>query len=253
LVTKAGTNLAAEQILAEIGANANYVRERLDPKCGDGLYLCLSDLRLAMEREATAEVLRILDFGAGPSPYRSLFPNCDYRRADLAGNGLDYIIDADGRINEQPESFDMILSTQVFEHVYGPAAYLRECYRLLKSGGKLVLSTHGSYEDHGCPYDFQRWTADGIKRDLAEAGFFVESVDKLTCGIRAVAFLAGQCASAFDVHPVVRKWWLRLLKRVGLARMHSFLDRHTANLRMCSASELNCVVYIGLIARARRG
>ena len=57
------------------------------------------------------------------SPYRSLFPNADYRRADFLrqeGDVLDYILDANSCVKEKDQTFDFILSTQVLEHVDDP-------------------------------------------------------------------------------------------------------------------------------------
>src|SRR5271170_1852670 len=40
------------------------------------------------------------------------------------------------------ESLDVVVSTEVFEHIYHhPLGYLRECWRVLRSGGLLLLST----------------------------------------------------------------------------------------------------------------
>jgi len=151
-------------------SNHEYIRARIAPLPGDPFYLHLRDLLDAIRGYSSSEPLCILDYGAGLSPYRSLFPNARYLRADVTdADGVEYVISDDGRISAQSEVFDLVLSTQVLEHVAAPLTYLSECFRVLKKGGRLLLSTHGMYEDHGCPYDFQRWTADGLKRDLTQA------------------------------------------------------------------------------------
>ena len=168
----------------------DYVRMRLEPMRGDADYLHLADLLAGLEQYKSDETLSILDYGCGGSPYRALFPNADYRRADFVNmTDLDYVIGNDSRIDETNAKFDLILSTQVAEHVMEPAGYFAECTRLLKSGGRLICTTHGTYPDHGCPYDFQRWTADGLKRDLGAAGLEVERVLKLTTNGRALMYL----------------------------------------------------------------
>lgn len=168
----------------------DYVRQRCAPLLGDPLYLVLSDLRLAMDRVRTDARLRVLDFGCGGSPYRELFPNADYLRADyISTSRLDYTIRDDSTIEEADETFDLILSTQVLEHVTDVDAYLSECMRLLKPGGRIVCTTHGTYEDHGCPYDFQRWTGDGLARLFTQKGFDNKQGYKITTGPRAVLFL----------------------------------------------------------------
>jgi SAM-dependent methyltransferase len=171
-----------------------YLRERMMPEPGDYTYLHLADLRLALEQLRTESALSMLDYGCGGSPYRSLFPNADYKRADFLqkdGDTLDYILDKNSRVNEKGETFDFILSTQVLEHVDDPHGYIQECYRLLKKGGRLYITTHGSYPDHGCPYDYYRWTADGLARILQSVGFEICRVEKQTTGPRALFFQLG--------------------------------------------------------------
>ena len=169
-----------------------YLRQRIDPRPGDGLYLHLSDLLLALKAHATDAKLDILDFGAGSSPYRSLFPNANYQRADFAigtGEGLDFVLGESLQVAAPDNSFDIILSTQVLEHVVQPENYLKECLRLLRPKGKLILTTHGIYADHPCPFDLHRWTADGLAALCKQAGFEIVSTKKLTADARALLFL----------------------------------------------------------------
>ncbi len=170
----------------------DYLRQRLHPQPGDQFYLHLADLRQALEQHRTDAPLHILDYGCGGSPYCSLFPNAvRYVRADLAGTpDIDHAFRSDSRLPElASSSLDLVLSTQVLEHVTDPAAYLAEALRLLRPGGKILLSTHGTFPDHGCPHDYWRWTADGLALTLNQAGFSEVVVTRLTCGRRAVAFM----------------------------------------------------------------
>jgi SAM-dependent methyltransferase len=119
---------------------------------------------------------RLLDYGCADQPYRRFFPaSVDYVGADLPGNPLASVeIEPDGRLSEPDASFDAVLSTQVLEHVEDPAVYLNECSRLLRSGGRLLLSTHGIMVYHPDPVDYWRWTGAGLQRIVQEAGLEVE-------------------------------------------------------------------------------
>jgi SAM-dependent methyltransferase len=168
----------------------SYEEERINPEPNQRWYLILSDLKRALDAFATNEALKILDFGCGGSPYRSLFPNSDYKRADVKQYpGVDFLIDDNGRIDVPDNRFDLVWSTQVAEHVHHPEAYFAEMYRLLKPGGRLVVSTHGSYEDHGCPHDYQRWTPWGLRRDLEKAGFHSDNAQFLVRQVFVSKFL----------------------------------------------------------------
>jgi SAM-dependent methyltransferase len=237
--------------------NAEYVRQRICPRPSDKFYLALSDLLLAVKRLETAEKLVVLDYGAGGSPYRSLFSNSDYRQADaFSSPDSDYVITPEGTVPEHASVFDLILSTQVLEHVEYPSVYLSECFRLLKPGGNLLLTTHGSFEDHACPYDFQRWTADGLRRDLEFAGFEVRVLQKLTTGPRAVMFMIERY---LDTTSFSRRtlfgfigWMCRKLLPRSRYWLHSRLDCFGESCRVVPADRPNSNLYLGLLAYAHR-
>ncbi|MDI1251367.1 MAG: class I SAM-dependent methyltransferase [Lacunisphaera sp.] len=220
---------------SDSAAPAALLRPHLHPATPDPDYLVLSDLRNYLEQFRTVGPLQVLDYGAGNSPYRSLFPHANYKRADcIAYAGLDYMTDEDGRVPEVAEKFDLVLSTQVAEHLANPVCYFGEAFRLLKPGGRLIVTTHGVWEDHGAPYDFQRWTAVGLARDLAKAGFTRIETAKLTAGRRAYLFLflhaLGETgASTSRLSQLARRWlpWVRLREF-----LHRWADRRWPQYRV---------------------
>ena len=123
--------------------------------------------------------LRILDYGCADQPYRWLFAqDVDYVGADLPGNPLATVEVADDGSLPLPEaSFDVLISTQALEHVEDPALYLREAFRVLRSGGRLLLSTHGIMVYHPDPVDLWRWTGAGLRKAVGDAGFTVDRFD----------------------------------------------------------------------------
>jgi SAM-dependent methyltransferase len=115
---------------------------------------------------------RVLDYGCAESPYRDVLPaGADYVGADLPGNeNADVTLRADGTVPLEDETFDLILSTQVLEHVEDPGLYLSECRRLLRPGGKVVVTTHGIMYYHKDPVDHWRWTRTGLSKLVASVG-----------------------------------------------------------------------------------
>jgi SAM-dependent methyltransferase len=234
-------NGAHHSVPASYGETVNeiereeYVRLRLTPKPGDLLYLHLSDLLLALKSSASDASIKVLDFGAGGSPYRSLFPNADYHRADIPSvEALDYVVDEDGRISAHTGEYDLVLSTQVAEHVPSPTAYFRECHRVLNAGGVLILSTHGIFEEHGCPHDYHRWTLNGLKHDVASAGFDVVKAAKLTSGARCGAFLLDAGSMRAKPHDVLTALLAvqRGIQKLFRPLLHRWLDTSIPNLRV---------------------
>lgn len=237
--------------------DADYLRQRLQPRPGDPDYLHLSDLIVALSKHRSDEQISVLDYGCGGSPYRSLFPNAIYKRADFHEMAdLDYVIGNDSRVPEADDKFDLILSTQVAEHVSSPGTYFSECSRLLKVGGKLICTTHGTYPDHGCPFDFQRWTADGLKRDLRAAEFEVEECLKLTTNARAMMYFIQRFSGWFDSRSAGAWSFPLRIYRSGFHRYpnvwHRSADRLFSANAVVDAADEGHEFYIGLLVVARK-
>lgn len=123
---------------------------------------------------------RVLDFGCGSQPYRDVLgPDVEYIGADLPDNDLAAVQIVDGVVDLPDSSVDLVISTQVLEHVPDPQAYLAECRRVLRTGGRLLLTTHGVMFYHPHPADFWRWTAEGLERLVADARLTVRSITPL--------------------------------------------------------------------------
>ncbi len=241
---------------AAVLAEEEYLRQRLNPMPGDVFYLHLSDLRQALELALPPAGVRVLDYGCGGSPYRPLFQTEAYLRADIAGTpAIDFCFDESSRIAAPSGSFDCVLSTQVLEHVRSVDIYLRECRRLLASGGRLVLTTHGTFQDHACPHDFWRWTADGLRLALETFGFRVTSLYKLTTGPRALLHLNEQLQPALLVHErsftaLGLRLGRLLYTRGSRRRRHVLSDREQAGNRVVPAETQGHSLYIAILAVA---
>jgi len=243
--------------LSEMLEDDAYIRDRLQPRPEDPHFLILVDLLKALGEFETAKPIRILDYGCGGSPYRRLFPNSDYVRADFTPcHKLDFLLPADSTLPAAIRPFDMILSTQVLEHVPRPAHYVAECFRVLKPGGRLVLTTHGLFEDHGCPYDFTRWTADGLQLILKDAGFKVIQTQKLTCGPRAISLFVnvgiGQLRAPMKSPFGFGLWMFRGLWRLSPGWLNRSANHCFAAHGVVDAATPNNNSYIGLLIHAER-
>jgi SAM-dependent methyltransferase len=122
---------------------------------------------------------RVLDIGAGEAPYRELFAEHTYVTLDYDDTPHSGEVDLRGAADAIPaegDSFDVILCTQVLEHVPRPLKALREFHRVLKPGGLLVATVPFAWEEHEVPHDFFRYTRYGIQQLLADAGFVAVEV-----------------------------------------------------------------------------
>jgi SAM-dependent methyltransferase len=183
-------------------------------KLTDGLRSMAGDLALPPAG-------RVLDYGCAEQPYRYFFaPDVEYVGADLPGNpDAALTLNPDGTVPAADASFDAILSTQVLEHVADPGLYLSECHRLLRPGGRLLLSTHGIFMYHPDPVDLWRWTGAGLRQAVEQAGFTVIRFEGII-GLAATGLQLLQDAISFRLSPR-RVPWLALV----MQRLVAFADR----------------------------
>ncbi len=241
----------------------DYTRQRQRPVRGESLYLHLSDALMALEQSVkfieVAPGSRILDFGAGSSPYDVLFPGSKYLKADITPDTAPDLLIGDGGLieTEQDESFEVVLSTQVLEHVYDPQNYLREVYRLLKPQGKFLLALPCLYEDHKCPNDYQRWMRQGLERDLKHIGFKNIRIYKVTVGARGIVFFWDRYIDSMHssrkkvhglMHFVLRNLYVYPVRKF----VHYLSDKIHDDFRFVPDEEEIHTVYINLFAIAEK-
>lgn len=229
--------------------DTDYNRQRLAPEHNDPYYVPLSDLREFLNKVIFDSYDAVLDYGSGGSPYRPLFRSDRYVRADyVCCNGIDIQINSDGHVECEDGTFDLVLSTQVLEHVQEPELFLKEAFRVLRPGGVLVLTTHGIWEDHGCPYDFRRWTADGLRYEINSVGFEVKEVAKITTGSRAVLFLFSRIMDGLCVSRRNSFGWAIWLMRKSLFAFpqsrHLWMDRHLGENRVVPDTQKGHETYL---------
>ena len=108
----------------------------------------------------------VLDLGAGLRPFADLIPGTTIaldRRPRLE-------IDVIGDAHDLPfgdATVDAVVCTEVFEHLLDPPAAARELIRVLKPGGRLVLTTRFCFPLHDRPADFWRFTSYTLARLFA--------------------------------------------------------------------------------------
>ena len=92
----------------------------------------------------------------------------------VAENNPDIVLDVNDMKNEiNDESIDVVNAIELFEHVENPKKGLRECWRVLKKDGYLLIAAPFLYPIHADPNDIQRWTEYKWKIELNELGFSI--------------------------------------------------------------------------------
>lgn len=131
---------------------------------------------LSVSKELPAGA-KILDAGAGETPYKKFFNKHKYLAVDTKWgdsdwdySNLDLIADLT-KLPLKDETFDAVLCTQVLEHLQEPEKVLRELWRVLKKGGIIYLSTPQGWGVHQAPHDYYRYTCYGLQYLLEKVGF----------------------------------------------------------------------------------
>lgn len=141
---------------------------------------------------------RVLDVGAGSAPYRKFFSHCRYFAQDFAQldpaqllhgayTQVDHVSDA-ASIPVENGSFDVVICTEVLEHVPEPIKVIQEISRILRPGGRLILTAPLGSGIHQEPFHFYGgYTPYWYERFLAQAGFEEIRVEANAGSFRAYA------------------------------------------------------------------
>ena len=140
------------------------------------------EYRLKRFVKTVAESVRpdevLLDVGAGDCQYKPYFAGrCKYISQDVGGKDVCFTydqIDIRSEVYNIPmpdESVDIILCTQVLEHLKYPTKALREMHRLLKPGGRLCVTVPLTSDEHMIPHDYFRYTRYALDFLMQEQGF----------------------------------------------------------------------------------
>lgn len=150
-----------------------------------------ADRTAAVERENWSRVVmrrhcRELIEGLGPPRLRALEISGDgFANAGFAAYTSARYPDYDVCERALPQTFDLVIAEQVFEHLLWPYRAGRNVYRMLEAGGHFLISTPFLVRIHAEPVDCTRWTETGLRYFLAECGFALEDVRTWSWGNRA--------------------------------------------------------------------
>lgn len=142
-----------------------------------------------------------LDVGCGTRPYENLFPHGTYLGVDVIQSGREMSLKFpdvfyDGQNLPFGEmTFDGVLCSQVIEHVPNPEHFLKECCRILKTNGKIIVTAPFVWQEHEEPWDFFRFSSFGIRHLIFRCGFDVISFQKTSGAIETTAQLLSSCFS----------------------------------------------------------
>ncbi|MGR3301659.1 MAG: class I SAM-dependent methyltransferase [Candidatus Scalindua sp.] len=122
-----------------------------------------------------------MNTGAGGAGYKIFFDHCRYESTDITigfsktDDCLSYLSDLH-HMPIQDSTYDVIVNTQVLEHVEFPQQVIDEFYRVLKPDGQLFLTTPQSWGIHMAPHHFYNFTCYGLESLFKNANFEIKSI-----------------------------------------------------------------------------
>jgi len=174
-------------------------RSRAAPRPWQADYVQLRAIRAQLELRVNrfwspGAQLELLDVGCAGRPYEAMLQPFVGRYVGLdvaAGPRVDLVGTADA-IPVADASVDCVLCTQVLQYVPDPDAAIREIRRVLRPGGAVFLSTHGTSFVDRQSADRWRWTQHGLAELFDRAGpwtdFEILPAGGVAC---AAAYLVG--------------------------------------------------------------
>ena len=198
------------------------------------IYKSLNNLNLRREFVKTSLLKipsgsMILDAGCGSQQFKKYCSHLIYKSQDFGGyqiddkkmlgeesgglgagkgykyGSLDYIGDI-WSIDEVDGKFDVILCTEVFEHIPYPIEALQEFSRLLKKGGTLILTAPSNCLRHMDPYFFYSGFSDRFyEKFLVENNLSIESIEPIG---DYYSWLSVEIARSIKTHSICAKVFL---------------------------------------------
>lgn len=131
-----------------------------------------------LDRHSDKEKPVYLDVGGRRGEGEKIAQGYDYRAMDIKPQGENVVV---GDICHCPEiednSYDVVASFDVFEHVERPWDAALECIRIVKPGGLLIHRTLFAYRYHPIPVDYWRFSSQGLEYLFTNTGE-VETIQK---------------------------------------------------------------------------
>lgn len=121
---------------------------------------------------------RVIDMGCGDCQYKKEiirvadeYIGVDWENSLHACKEVDVFADLNQRLPFSDDYADTITCYQVLEHLREPMKFLSECFRILSSGGRIIINVPFMWGVHEEPHDYYRYTEHGLSHLLGKAGF----------------------------------------------------------------------------------
>ncbi|WP_440133114.1 class I SAM-dependent methyltransferase [Chitinophaga sancti] len=222
------------------------VSKYFNPTINQSVYITRNLLITNLKKHFNVLHGRMLDFGCGSKPYKTLINVDEYIGVDFQGEGHSHEseqIDVfyDGlTLPLEDNSFDSVLSTEVFEHVFNLEDIIFELHRVMKPGGTILITMPFLIAEHEAPNDCSRYTSFGLKNLLERKGFEIVYYEKLGTSVQTqgqirMSYMDSSVLSKLNFFMLLRKLvtfgvislmniWVMFLNAILPKRYDAFLN-----------------------------
>jgi len=185
------------------------------------LYHVRSGIERAVRRASAQWQGTLLDVGCGAMPYQAIIMAPPSRVDRYIGMDLESAVAPykefrptitwDGNtIPLADASVDCVMATEVLEHCPYPDRVMAEIGRVLKPGGRLLVTVPFLWPLHDAPYDEHRYTPFALQRIIGSAGFREVKVEVYGGWDASLAQMIG----LWVMRRPMSKWTRAILKRI---------------------------------------
>jgi ubiquinone/menaquinone biosynthesis C-methylase UbiE len=136
----------------------------------------------------------------------------DWEHSEHYTSHLDYVCDLNKKLPFQDQEFDTIILSDVLEHLLNPQDLWFEMFRILKSGGKVILNIPFLYKLHEIPYDYFRYTEYALKNFAEQSGFTIIVLEPVGGALETLTDLRAKIWVNF---PVIGRFLAVLIQEVN--------------------------------------
>lgn len=142
----------------------------------------------------------VLDIGASGNDHREYFPNRTTLDIDASKNA-DVVGDAHN-LPFKDASFEVVVCSEMLEHADDPRRVISEIGRVLKPGGRVILTTRFAFPIHDAPNDYWRFTPNGLRKLFSQ----FEVIEVATDGgpFHAIAIQLQRILFQTDLHKIIK-------------------------------------------------
>jgi len=126
------------------------------------------------------KIQKVLDLGCGDKPFKNFFDKkVEYIGIDISKESrADIILDLNTqKIPFTDEFFDLVIASEIIEHIYNQDFFFKEMIRVVKKGGYIYISAPFMFPQHDLFRDYYRYTELFYKEKLPSIGINISDIE----------------------------------------------------------------------------